>query len=197
MTRVALLGVVTCFFIGQDTHPGSRLTVKADSALFHAVVRSVVASDVPTWVNRRPLIADPSVTVAEQGAFAPDSLLDPATRVAVLRALRVRDTNFVDSGDCPGAFALTSEALAKKAAHCPARLMHLVSIGLPRKGGAYHPSSSFDERSDGAARDVWATRVVHMTLSPNGSVIRVLDVVAERSGSDWRLVKTVTLLILE
>jgi hypothetical protein len=172
----------------------------ADTVLFAAVVRALSqAASFPVSVDPRPLIPDPSVNVASADSYSQvhDSIV--ALRAAVLRAAGIPETRSPVQGRCPGVMMPidAGDPRNAKVLHCPAKRLELVAVAMPRRGGAHHPDTDYDEREAGTALGHWSVRVIVVSLGPEGASTVVSDFVFRRANGRWEHVKTQRLIIIE
>jgi hypothetical protein len=80
---------------------------------------------------------------------------------------------------------------------CPKERFAVAAIGLPRRGGAYMPSTGVNERVIGAGRGEWAIRVLLTRLGPSGAATTIYDFVVRQEQEKWILVKTVPLMFID
>lgn len=187
------------------------LDMRQQTALFLAVVQSLASTEErPLRVDPRPLIGDPRITHPHPRAFAPVDSGVVQRRSRVLRTLGVPQGDRIEDGKCaalsggipanplPGfpapPPASDSVRLARQECSKKGRFAAVI-LGLPRRGGAYYPPLSIDEREEGLRRGYWTTRVNMVTEFSDV----VLDVVAapSSSGNGWKIVRRVELLNMQ
>jgi hypothetical protein len=170
-----------------------------DRSLFRAIVLDIMQHGVrgTLRVDPHPLAPDPTVTYGGAADRAGVSRADVRAAASVLAELHVATADSAAMQHCPGYLLPPDSAIAEqRRRYCPDQDESVVAVGLPRKGGAYYPYSTLDNRREGAARHEFAVRVITVERGPRGSEVDAYDYVVRRDANGWHIVDRVALLIL-
>lgn len=191
MTRWLLGAVVTvaCHTGAPELpRPLSSPFERATDSLMFATIVKTVGGEVgfsALRVQPLPLPADPGVTY-------PLVSHDPMTRGlvvarrATLKSLGIATIMDAANGTCP-----IGSYLAGATVICPTVREVRLSIGPPRIGGAYLPSTGIDDRESGTRRARQSVRAVIWDLGPGSRGSAAWDFVFERRDAMWTIVERV------
>jgi hypothetical protein len=172
----------------QFPEPTSVAFELETDSVFFATVVSTMRSENGFSVLRvqpYPLPAGPGYTFPLLSQDSAVRRLVHARRVT-LSALRVRTIRDATTGNCP-----TGSVIVGTKVNCPKSRELRISVGPPRRGGAYLPSTGIDDRESGAQAGRQVVRVVVWDFGPGSKGSAAWDFVFEPSGTEWRLVDRV------
>jgi hypothetical protein len=174
----------------------SDASLPSDSSLFAAVLRSLpLHEDAVLRVDPRPLVPDPDLVWTGAARFAEGTEGATRLRRSILAEIGIEPLSDAEYPRCErqgrGGLRppMDPEEPPERAAErerlrdSPTPLC--VVTALPRPGGVHFPPEGIDEREAGLEKGHVTTRVV--TVEP--AQYAVLDVVAQRDGSAWRIVE--------
>ena len=195
-----LVAVCVSCAAATATPPPAHVQLDDELSLFRLAVETVrIQENRLLRVDPWPLVADPTVTQVGELRRALASSATVAARTNVLKELGVEVTDDATRGKCPGVLVppATSDGAEDNKAACPRERVALAAFGLPRRGGAFLPSSRVNERDAGAARGEWAIRALVTRLGPGGASTTVYDLVVRQEDGKWRLARTVALMFID
>ena len=176
-----------------------------DTAAFEAVIRysATGAGKVPIRVDPRPFRLGSGSDQMGTGRPAHDSRRTAARR-AVLARLHIDTVDALVVGmnsKCPSGIAAamdddtTAAGLARRLQGCPRTVFYVLAVGSPHAVKALEPPTDSDTCFQ--VKSCWTVRVQRAHMTPYGANMQLDEYYLERSGSAWRVIKSVGLMIVE
>jgi len=205
MKLSCVMFVATFALASPPARLGAQHGNPRDDAAFEAVVRYAAASaaPAPVRVDPRPFLLGTGFNQIGTGRPVAKSRVTNARR-AVLARLRIDTVDALAAGmnaTCPSAMAVgmsddTTEAvIAQRLRGCPRSISYVLAVGLPHAVQALQPPTDSDPCFQ--VKSCWTVRVQESYVTPVGANMTVDDYFLERSGSAWRVIRKVGLMIVE
>jgi hypothetical protein len=190
-----VLGALSCTTATQRSTGGAGHVAHHDELFSHILAeitsnRAHVIGELR--VDPRPLGDSPEIADVSEADYVTVSGEALAKRVERVLSLGIDTASTIRWSKC--VYLLPGATVADA---CPKGSMTVVSVGSPRRGGAYFPNAGRDDREAGAKSGHQSVRVSCVTVGPYGRMVVASDFVVRRQGPGWVTVEEVPLVIIE